>query len=84
MDDIVTERSEGILRVKLNRPEKRNAMTSSMYIKLADIFNDTARDERIRVVLWHGAGEAFSAGNDVEDFLQNPPGSGDSDRKSVV
>ena len=78
MDDIVTERSEGILRVKLNRPEKRNAMTSSMYIKLADIFNDTARDERIRVVLWHGAGEAFSAGNDVEHFLQNPPGSGDS------
>ena len=31
MDDIVTERSEGILRVELNRPEKRNAMTSSMY-----------------------------------------------------
>ena len=84
MDDIVTERSEGILRVKLNRPEKRNAMTSSMYMKLADIFNDTARDERIRVVLWHGAGEAFSAGNDVEDFLQNPPGSGDSPQARLM
>jgi enoyl-CoA hydratase/carnithine racemase len=84
MDDIVTERSEGILRVKLNRPEKRNAMTSSMYMKLADIFNDTARDERIRVVLWHGAGEAFSAGNDVEDFLQNPPGPGDSPQARLM
>ena len=69
MDDIVTERSEGILRVELNRPEKRNAMTSSMYTKLADIFNAAANDERIRVVLWYGSGDAFSAGNDVKDFL---------------
>ena len=68
MDEIVTERSEGILRVELNRPKKRNAMTSSMYMTLADIFNDAAKDERIRVVLWHGAGDSFCAGNDIEDF----------------
>jgi enoyl-CoA hydratase/carnithine racemase len=84
MDDIATERTEGILRVELNRPEKRNAMTSSMYAKLADIFNDTAADERIRVVLWHGAGDAFSAGNDVEDFLRNPPGPGDSPQARLM
>jgi enoyl-CoA hydratase/carnithine racemase len=78
MDNIVTERSEGILRVELNRPEKLNAMTSSMYTKLADVFNDASKDERIRVVLWHGAGDAFSAGNDVKDFLENPPGPGES------
>jgi enoyl-CoA hydratase/carnithine racemase len=42
-DDIVTERSEGILRVELNRPEKLNALTSSMYTKLADVFNDAPR-----------------------------------------
>ena len=78
MDDIVTELSQGILRVELNRPKKLNAMTSSMYTKLADIFNDAAKDERIRVVLWHGAGDAFCAGNDLEDFLENPPGPGDS------
>jgi len=74
MNDVITERSEGVLRVELNRPEKRNAMTSSMYTKLADIFNDAAADERVRVVLWHGAGDAFSAGNDLADFLANPPG----------
>src|SRR3954463_15153883 len=84
MGDIVTERSEGILRVELNRPEKRNAMTSSMYTKLADIFNDVAKDERIRVVLWHGAGDAFSAGNDVEDFLENPPGPGESPQAQLM
>jgi enoyl-CoA hydratase/carnithine racemase len=68
MDDVVTERSEGVLRVELNRPEKMNAMTSSMYTKLADVFNDAAKDGRIRVVLLHGAGDAFSAGDDVKDF----------------
>src|SRR3954453_13410639 len=59
-------------------------MTSSMYTKLADIFNDTAKDERIRVVLWHGAGDAFSAGNDVKDFLENPPGSGESPQARLM
>ena len=74
MDDIVVEHSEGVLRVELNRPEKMHAMTSSIYLKLADIFNEAAKDESVRVVLWHGAGDAFTAGNDVKDFLQNPPG----------
>ena len=53
-------------------------MTSSMYVALANIFNDAAKDERTRVVLWHGAGDSFCAGNDVEDFLKNPPGPGES------
>jgi len=37
MSDIITERSGSILSVQLNRPEKKNAMTSSMYVNLADI-----------------------------------------------
>jgi enoyl-CoA hydratase/carnithine racemase len=78
MDEIITERSGNILRVELNRPAKKNAMTSRMYEALADIFNEAARDERTRVVLWHGAGDSFCAGNDVEDFLKNPPGPGES------
>ena len=78
MDEIITERSDGILRVELNRPSRKNAMTSGMYIDLADIFNDAARDASTRVVLWHGAGDSFCAGNDIEDFLKNPPGPGKS------
>ena len=84
MSDIVTERSGNMLRVELNRPAKKNAMTSSMYLTLADIFNDAAKDERIRVVLWHGAGDSFSAGNDVEDFLKNPPGPGESPQANLM
>ncbi len=76
MDDIVTEQAGSILRVQLNRPTKRNAMTSAMYLALAGIFSEAANNENTRVVLWHGAGDSFSAGNDLEDFLKNPPGPG--------
>src|SRR3954470_13315757 len=78
MSDIITERSGHILRIQLNRPEKKNAMTMAMYITLADLLNDAAKDDEIRVVLWHGAGDSFSAGNDIQDFLKNPPGAGES------
>ena len=84
MSDIVTERSNGILRVELNRPEKKNAMTSAMYVDLADIFNGAAEDEDVSVVLWHGAGDSFSAGNDVGDFLKNPPGPGESPQARLM
>jgi enoyl-CoA hydratase/carnithine racemase len=84
MSDVISERSESILRVQLNRPDKKNAMTSSMYVTLADLLNDAARDEQIRVVLWHGAGDSFSAGNDVEDFLKNPPGPGESPQARLM
>src|SRR6266516_154338 len=84
MDEIITERSGNILRVELNRPTKRNAMTSRMYEALADIFNEAAKDERTRIVLWHGAGDSFCAGNDIEDFLKNPPGPGESPQARLM
>src|ERR1700736_1365275 len=84
MDEIITERSGSVLRVELNRPTKKNAMTSSMYVTLANVFNDASKDERIRVVLWHGAGDSFCAGNDVEDFLKNPPGPGESPQARLM
>ena len=84
MSDIIKERSGSILRVQLNRPAKKNAMTMSMYVTLADLFNDAAKDEQVHVVLWHGAGDSFCAGNDVEDFLKNPPGPGESPQARLM
>jgi enoyl-CoA hydratase/carnithine racemase len=84
MDEIITERAGSILRVQLNRPAKKNAMTSGMYVALAGIFDAAAQDERTRVVLWHGAGDSFSAGNDIEDFLKNPPGQGESPQTRLM
>ena len=77
MEEIVTERAGSILRVQLNRPAKLNAMTSTVNVALASIFNEAANDENTRVVLWHGAGRSFCAGNDIEDHLKNPPEPGE-------
>jgi enoyl-CoA hydratase/carnithine racemase len=84
MEEIITEHSGSVLRVELNRPTKRNAMTSSMYVALANVFTDAAKDEHTRVVLWHGAGDSFCAGNDIEDFLKNPPGPGESPQARLM
>jgi enoyl-CoA hydratase/carnithine racemase len=65
MTDIIAERSGNILSIQLNRPAKKNAMTSSMYITMAELLNGAAKDDQIRVVLWHAAGNSFSAGNDI-------------------
>src|SRR4029077_16125704 len=76
MPDILTEQSGSVLRIELNRPAKKNAMTSGMYATMADVLDRAGKDDRTRVVLWHGAGDSFSAGNDLQDFIKNPPGPG--------
>jgi enoyl-CoA hydratase/carnithine racemase len=67
--EIVTERSGSVLLVQLNRPAKKNAMTFNMYATFANLLNDAAKDDEIRVVVLHGAGDSFCAGNDLQDFL---------------
>src|ERR1700759_732178 len=59
-------------------------MTSAMYAALARIFNQAANDENIQVGLWRGSGESFWAGNDIEDFLKNPPGPGESPQARLM
>src|SRR5713101_9398723 len=84
MSDIAVERSGNILSVQLNRPAKKNAMTSSMYIIIAELLDAAATDDQVRVVLWHAAGDSFSAGNDLEDFMKNPPGPGESPQARLI
>ena len=78
MSEIVTARSGAILTIQFNRPEKKNALTMSMYDTVAELLNIAARDDDVRVVLLYGAGDSFSAGNDLGDFLKNPPKGYDS------
>src|SRR5713101_5825067 len=84
MNDIIAERSGNILRIQLNRPAKKNAMTSSMYITMAEFLEDAAKDDQVRVALWHAAGDSFYAGNDLEDFMKNPPASGESPQSRLI
>ena len=84
MTDIVTAHSGSILRIQFNRPAKKNAMTFAMYVTMADLFTTAAHDDGVRVVLWHGAGDSFCAGNDLEDFLKSPIGSNDSPQSRLI
>lgn len=75
---IVTECSDGLLRLTLDRADKRNALTRDMYVRLADALLRANEDPAIRVVLLRGAGEHFCAGNDIADFIDaNAGGMGD-------
>ncbi len=78
MNDVLTELTDGVLRVELNRPDKKNAMTGTMYARLAEVLAAADRDDNVRVVLWHGAGDDFTAGNDIRDFQENPPRGSDA------
>ena len=73
MDLILTERADGVLRLEFNRPEKKNAITVAMYGVLADALLAADADDAVRVVLIHGKPEVFTSGNDLADFLANPP-----------
>jgi len=79
MTEHVTVAVEGaVLRVVMNRPEKRNALTGAMYTGLADALDRAAADPAVRVVLIAGAGGAFTSGNDLGDFLAGQRGDGET------
>ena len=71
---IQTETRGRIARIGLARPEKKNALTAQMYTGLADALERAAADDDVRAILLHGAQDCFTAGNDLQDFLQRPPG----------
>lgn len=73
---IQVEIDNGVAHVLIARPEKRNALTASMYAELARAIRSARAEPQVRAVLLSGAGGHFTAGNDLEDFLQQPPAIG--------
>ena len=73
-DDLLIDRDRlgpGVLEVTFNRPERRNAFTKAMYGELRQLWEQTAEDRSIGVVVLRGAGgKAFAAGNEISDFLE--------------
>ena len=63
------ERIGAVLRLTIDRPEKKNALTDAMYAVLAAGLAEAAGDPGIRAVLLAGAGGTFTAGNDIADFM---------------
>lgn len=72
MSQIQVEIDGAVLRIAIHRPEKKNALTAAMYDELSDAFDRGEADPAVRVLLLHGEGDSFTAGNDLEDFLQRP------------
>lgn len=75
---ILLERERGLLTLRLNRPEKKNALTRAMYSRLAEALQKADGDPEINAVLITGSSECFTAGNDIGDFIQQPPSDLDS------
>ncbi len=70
MSDHVIVTDDGPVRIlRLNRPEKKNALTDAMYDKLSDALEDAAAGTAIRSVVITGGPAAFTAGADLNDFL---------------
>lgn len=72
-DHILTATAESILKVVLNRPEKKNAINVAMYAAMADALEEAERNPAVRVVVITGVEGCFTSGNDVGDFLNRPP-----------
>lgn len=63
-----------VARIELARPEKKNAITTEMYVQMAEALAAADADRSVRAVLIHGAADCFTSGNDLSDFLKRPPG----------
>lgn len=78
MSFIEVRSDNGVLEIQFSRPEKKNAITEQMYSDLNSAFVKARTDSAIKAVLIHGQRTCFTAGNDLEDFLSNPPTDSDS------
>ena len=73
MSDILTHIDAGVMTITFNRLDKKNSITSTMYAAMADAVAQASAQASVRVVLFQGHESIFSAGNDIGDFLNQPP-----------
>ena len=79
MSEITSTRIGQTQVIRFNRPEKMNAITRDMYAGLTSALNDAAGDFGVRTVVITSEGDHFTAGNDIKDFMANPPTEESSD-----
>ncbi|XXF77818.1 enoyl-CoA hydratase [Myxococcaceae bacterium GXIMD 01537] len=79
MSDTLLQKLEaGVLTLTFHRPDKKNAFTHAMYTASVDALAAADKDDAVRVVVLTGGEGAFTAGNDLGDFLEHPPTGEDS------
>lgn len=67
-DQVLTSSQDGIFRIQMNRPEKKNALTQAMYLAIGEGLEEADKDDAVRVIILTGTDDCFCAGNDVMDF----------------
>jgi enoyl-CoA hydratase/carnithine racemase len=78
MSSIKTATLNHVATIEIARPEKKNAITIDMYAAMGQALQAANADADVRAVLITGQPGIFTAGNDLEDFMQRPPHGGDS------
>lgn len=68
-DHVLVERQDAVQIIRMNRPDKKNAITRAMYAKMAGALAEGDADPAIRVHVFLGVPGAFSSGNDLADFM---------------
>lgn len=69
-EELVVCRAGGVMEIRFNRPEKKNALTRAMYEGVVAAFAEAESDAAVRVILLTGTGDTFTSGNDIKDFQQ--------------
>lgn len=72
-ENVIVEAQGALLQVRLDRPRKRNALTVEMYEQLNAAFVQLEESKELRCLVLSGSEDCFTAGNDLLDFMQNPP-----------
>jgi enoyl-CoA hydratase/carnithine racemase len=75
MHEVLIDTTDGVRTLSLNRVDKKNSLTGALYVELAQAFADAGADPQVRALVLQGHETVFSAGNDIADFLSNPPAS---------
>ena len=65
---VLLELRDGVAWITLNRPARLNALSTALMTRLAEVLDAVEKDQSCRVVVVTGAGRAFSAGGDLDDF----------------
>jgi enoyl-CoA hydratase/carnithine racemase len=73
-DTILTENRDGVLVVRFNRPERKNAINNEMWLAIRDTFRSAAADDSVVCVLLCGEGDNFCSGVDLSSFTESVPG----------
>src|SRR5437588_1197940 len=75
-EQVLVEVKDRVMWIRMNRPEKKNALAGAMYTAMSDAITQAGTEPAVRAILITGTEDCFTAGNDLADFANAKPGGG--------